>query len=151
MYIPLIHSGRARAQAVFRTGEDMIVCKSDEKKYKATISNEKDEMTYEAPAEKGGKEVGFTPFEMLEAALAADMNVAIRTYADKTGFPLTNVTTFVSVDRTNNSESLIKYSVKLEGEELNSQQKKLLLQAALQTPVRSTLSKRISVLYSSRI
>ena len=129
----------------------MIVCKSDEKKYKATISNEKDEMTYEAPAEKGGKEVGFTPFEMLEAALAADMNVAIRIYADKTGFPLTNVTTFVSVDRTNNSESLIKYSVKLEGEELNSQQKKLLLQAALQTPVRSTLSKRISVLYSSRI
>jgi len=108
-------------------------------------------MTYEAPAEKGGKEVGFTPFEMLEAALAADMNVAIRIYADKTGFPLTNVTTFVSVDRTNNSESLIKYSVKLEGEELNSQQKKLLLQAALQTPVRSTLSKRISVLYSSRI
>ena len=129
----------------------MIVCKSDAKKYKATISNEKDEMTYEAPAEKGGKEVGFTPFEMLEAALAADMNVAIRTYADKTGFPLTKVTTFVSVDRTNNSESLIKYSVKLEGEELNSQQKKLLLQAALQTPVRSTLSKRISVLYSSRI
>lgn len=129
----------------------MIVCKSDAKKYKATISNDKDEMTYEAPAEKGGKELGFTPFEMLEAALAADMNVAIRTYADKTGFPLTNVTTFVSVDKTNNSESLIKYSVKLEGEELNSQQKKLLLQAALQTPVRSTLSKRISILYTSRI
>ena len=129
----------------------MIVCKSDAKKYKATISNDKDEMTYEAPADKGGKEFGFTPFEMLEAALAADMNVAIRTYADKTGFPLTKVTTFVSVDKSNNSESLIKYSVKLEGEELNSQQKKLLLQAALQTPVRSTLSKRISILYSSRI
>ena len=129
----------------------MIVCKSDAKKYKVAISNDKDEMTYEAPADKGGKEVGFTPFEMLEAALAADMNVAIRTYADKTGFPLTKVTTFVSVDKSNNSESLIKYSVKLEGEELNSQQKKLLLQAALQTPVRSTLSKRISILYSSRI
>jgi putative redox protein len=128
----------------------MIVCKSDVKKYKATISNEKNEMTYEAPAEKGGVESGFTPFEMLEAALAADMNVAIRVYAEKTGFPLTNVTTYVSVDKSNTSEALIKYSVKLEGE-LNSQQKKLLLQSALQTPVRSTLSKRISVLYSSRI
>jgi putative redox protein len=128
----------------------MIICKSVEKKYKATISNEKDEMTYEAPADKGGKELGFTPFEMLEAALAADINVAIRTYADKTGFPLTNVITYVSVDRTNNSESLIKYSIKLEGD-LNSQQKKLLIQSALQTPVRSTLSKRISIVYSSRI
>ncbi|MFA5366907.1 MAG: OsmC family protein [Dehalococcoidia bacterium] len=129
----------------------MIVCKSDAKKYRATISNEKDEMTYEAPAEKGGKESGFTPMEMLEAALAADMNVAIRTYADKTGFPLTDVTTYVSVDKSTTSEALIKYSVKLEGDELNSQQKKLLLQSALQTPVRSTLSKRISVIYSSRI
>jgi putative redox protein len=128
----------------------MIICKSDTKKYKATISNEKDEMTYEAPADKGGKELGFTPFEMLEAALAADINVAIRTYADKTGFPLTNVTTYVSVDRSNTSESIIKYSIKLEGE-LNSQQKKLLVQSALQTPVRSTLSKRISIVYSSRI
>jgi len=129
----------------------MIVCKSEAKKYRATISNEKDEMTYEAPSEKGGKESGFTPAEMLEAALAADMNVAIRTYADKTGFPLTNVTTYVSVDKSTTSEALIKYSVKLEGDELNSQQKKLLLQSALQTPVRNTLSKRISVIYSSRI
>ncbi|MFA5055681.1 MAG: OsmC family protein [Dehalococcoidia bacterium] len=129
----------------------MIVCKSDAKKYRATISNEKDEMTYEAPAEKGGKESGFTPTEMLEAALAADMNVAIRTYADKTGFPLDNVTTYVSVDKSTTSEVTIKYSVKLEGDDLNSQQKKLLLQSGLQTPVRNTLSKRISVIYSSRI
>jgi len=129
----------------------MIVCKSDAKKYKSTISNDKNEMSYEAPAEKGGKESGFTPFEMLEAAVAADMNVAIRTYADTTGFPLTGVTTYVSVDKSNTSEALIKYSVKLEGDELNSQQKKLLLQATLQTPVRSLLSKRISVLYTSRI
>jgi len=129
----------------------MIVCKSDAKKYKATISNDRDEITYEAPAEKGGKELGFTPYELMEAALASDMNVAIRVYADKTGFPLTNVTTYVSVDKSNTSEALIKYSVKIEGDELNSQQKKLLLQAALQTPVRSTLSKRISVLYTSRI
>ena len=129
----------------------MIVCKSDAKKYRATISNEKDEMTYEAPADKGGKESGFTPFEMLEAALAADMNVAIRVYADKTGFPLTNVSTYVSIDKSTTSEAIIKYSVKLEGDELNSQQKKLLLQSGLQTPVRSMLSKRISVIYSSRI
>jgi putative redox protein len=128
----------------------MIICKSDAKKYKTTISNEKDEMTYEAPADKGGKESGFTPYEMLEAALAADMNVAIRMYADNMAFPLTEVTTYVSVDKSNTSEALIKYSIKLEGD-LNSQQKKLLLQSALQTPVRSTLSKRISVLYSSRI
>jgi putative redox protein len=129
----------------------MIICKSDAKKYKATISNDRDEMTYEAPAAKGGKELGFTPFEMLEAALAADMNVAIRTYADKTGFPLTNVTTYVVVDEAKTSDALLKYSIKLEGEELNSQQKKLLIQAALQTPVRSLLAKRISVLYTSRI
>ena len=128
----------------------MIVCKSDAKKYKATISNDKDEITYEAPSEKGGKTSGFTPYEMLEAALAADMNVAIRTYADKTGFPLTNVTTYVSVDEAKTSDALLKYSIKLEGE-LNSQQKKLLIQSALQTPVRSLLAKRISVLYTSRI
>jgi putative redox protein len=128
----------------------MIVCKSDAKKYKATISNDKTQMTYEAPAEKGGKESGFNPIEMLEAAVASDMNVAIRMYADKQGFPLTDVTTYVSLDKNSMSEAFIKYSVKLEGE-LNSQQKKLLLQSALQTPVRETLSKRISVLYSSRI
>jgi putative redox protein len=128
----------------------MIVCKSDAKKYRATISNERDEITYEAPEEKGGKESGFSPFEMLEAALAADMNVAIRTYADRTDFPLADVTTYVSIDKSTTSEVTIKYSVKLEGE-LNSQQKKLLLQSALQSPMRGMLSKRISILYSSRI
>jgi len=128
----------------------MIVCKSDAKKYKSTISNERDEMTYEAPEEKGGAVSGFTPNEMLEAALAADMNVAIRIYADKSDFPLTDVTTYVSIDKNTTSEVTIKYSVKLD-EELNSQQKKLLLQSGLQSPMRSMLSKRISVLYSSRI
>jgi putative redox protein len=52
-----------------------------------------------APLNKGGAGAGFGPHELLEAALATCINMAIRMRADKLGIVLGSVSTTVRLDR----------------------------------------------------
>ncbi len=129
----------------------MITCTNLKAKYQTSASNGKAQMQMDAPVEKGGKEAGFKPQEVLEAAIAGCMNMWIRMYAEAQDFPLTGVSVTVSLDDSTMADAIFRYSVKLEGDDLDSLQKKLLLQAGLACPVRETLAKHISIQYSSRI
>lgn len=129
----------------------MITSTNLKAKYQTSASNGTTQMQMDAPVEKGGKGAGFKPNEVMEAAIAGCMNMWIRMYAEAQGFPLTAVSVTVSLDDTSMSDAIFRYSVKLDGDDLDSQQKKLLLQAGLACPVRETLSKHISIQYSSRI
>jgi len=129
----------------------MITCTNLKAKYQTSASNGTVQMQMDAPVEKGGKGAGFKPHEVMEAAIAGCMNMWIRMYAESQGFPLTGVSVTVNLDETTMSDAIFRYSVKLEGEDLDSQQKKMLLQAGLACPVRETLAKHISIQYSSRI
>jgi len=128
----------------------MITCTSESSKYRCTASNGEFQLALDAPEDKGGKVTGLRTNELLEAALASCMNTQLRMYADQQGFSLTGVTVTVKLDNDSLSDAVFKYSVELEGE-LNSQEKKLLMQSVLTSPVRQTLSKNISVQYSSKL
>jgi putative redox protein len=122
---------------------DMIRAKSESTRYKTRFSDGKHECFSDTTADKGGEHSGFRPHDLLEAALAACVNMTVRMYADNHGIPLRGVTTNVSLDRTHPDEVVFRYDVELDGE-LTAEQQDRLFHAASVCPVRKTLSKRIT-------
>ena len=120
----------------------MICAKSDLTRYQTRFSDGKHEGVSDTTADKGGQHSGFRPHDLLEAALAACVNMTVRMYADNHGIPLRGVTTNVSLDRIHPDEVVFRYEVELDGE-LTEEQRNRLLQAAGACPIRKTLSKRI--------
>lgn len=120
----------------------MICAKSELTRYQTRFSDGKHESISDTTPDKGGQHSGFRPHDLLEAALAACVNMTVRMYADNHGIPLRAVTTNVSLDRTLPDEVVFRYEVELDGE-LTEEQRNRLLQAASACPIRKTLSKRI--------
>jgi putative redox protein len=121
----------------------MICATSESRRYRTRFSDGRHEAFSDATADKGGEHSGFRPHDLLEAALASCVNMAVRMYADNHGIPLRGVTTNVSLDRTRPDEVVFQYEVGLDGE-LTPEQQDRLLHAASACPVRRTLSKRIA-------
>ena len=120
----------------------MICATSEPARYQTRFSDGEHHGTCDATVDKGGGHSGFRPHDLLEAALASCVNMAVRMFADNHAIPLGSVTTKVSLDRTHPDEVVFRYEVGLDGE-LTPEQRDKLLQAAAACPVRRTLSKRI--------
>ena len=120
----------------------MICAKSQLARYQTRFSDGEHEGVADTTADKGGEHSGFRPHDLLEAALAACVNMSVRMYADHHGIPLRGVTTKVSLDRTHPDEVVFRYDLEVDGE-LTEEQRNRLLQASRACPVRKTLSKRI--------
>jgi putative redox protein len=120
----------------------MICAKSESTRYQTRFSDGEHEGFSDTTADKGGQHSGFRPHDLLEAALAACVNMTVRMYADNHGIPLRGVTTNVSLDRTHPDETVFRYDVELDGE-LTAEQQDRLFHAANACPIRKTLSKRI--------
>jgi putative redox protein len=120
----------------------MICAKSQLARYQTLFSDGEHEGVADTTADKGGEHAGFRPHDLLEAALAACVNMSVRMYADHHGIPLRGVTTNVSLDRTHPDEVVFRYDLDLDGE-LTEEQRNRLLQASNACPVRKTLSKSI--------
>jgi putative redox protein len=121
----------------------MIRATSELTPYQTRFSDGEHQGVSDTTIDKGGKHAGFRPHDLLEAALATCVNMAVRMYADANGMSLRHVITNVSMDRSRPDEVVFRYEVVLEGE-LTPEQERHLLQAANACPVRRTLSKRIS-------
>ena len=121
----------------------MIVCESEEARYRVTVSNGRYEVSADTTEDQGGGASAMRPHELLEAALASCANMNIRIHADKYGIPLTKVVTKVSVDRTQPGKTIFNYSCSFEGT-LSDAQREELNRIAGQCAVRETLSKTIS-------
>jgi putative redox protein len=124
----------------------VIYATSEPTRYQTRFSDGEHHGTSDATVDKGGTHSGFRPHDLLEAALASCVNMAVRMFADNHAIPLGSVTTKVSVDRTDPDEVLFRYEVGLDGE-LTPEQRDKLLHAASACPVRRTLSKRIRFEY----
>ena len=120
----------------------MICAKSQLARYQTRFSDGEHEGIADTTADKGGAHFGFRPHDLLEAALAACVNMSVRIYADHHGIPLRGVTAKVSLDRTDPDEVVFCYDLELDGE-LTEEQRDRLLQASRACPVRKKLSKRI--------
>jgi putative redox protein len=108
--------------------------------YRTTVSN--DEIAANAPIDKGGGGAGFGAHELLEAALAVCINMAVRMHASEHSIPLESVSTRVRLDRPHPNTVSFKYKLDLVGP-LSDQQRRQLEHAASICQVRQTLSKRI--------
>lgn len=121
----------------------MITAKSEQTGFLVRISNGKSEALADAGRDKGGQGGGFTPNELLEASLAACLNLHVRQYAAEHALPLTAVFTSVTLDRGHPQETVFHYDISLEGP-LTDAQRKQILASALDCPVRKTLSRPMS-------
>lgn len=110
--------------------------------YRTRVMNDGHELASDAPLNKGGDGAGFGPHELLEAALAACINMAVRMHANQHSIPLRAVTTRVTLDRAKPGIVCFEYSMDMEGP-LSSDQCRQLERAAEECPVRKTLSSRL--------
>ncbi len=120
----------------------MINTNSQASAYQTLFSTRQVSATADAPIEKGGQGAGFGPHELLEAALATCINMAVRMRADQLGILLTSVTAWVSLDRSQPEVVTFKYQLHLEGT-LSSLERQQLEAAADACPVRQTLMKKL--------
>jgi putative redox protein len=110
--------------------------------YRTAVSNGRHEIVADAPIDKGGGGTGFGAHELLEAALAACINMSVRMYATAQSIPLEDVSTEGSIETPCPDQVVFEYSLELQGL-LNNEQRKLLARAAQECPVSQTLSKRL--------
>jgi putative redox protein len=110
--------------------------------YTTKVMSDRHEMIADAPIEKGGGGAGFGAHELLEAALAVCINMAVRMYATEHAIPLSAVSTQVSLDKTEVGTVYFDYALRLQGA-LTAEQRRELENAAAQCPVRQTLSRQI--------
>jgi putative redox protein len=122
----------------------MITCKNEKLQYQAIFSNGKHTAYADTTEDKGGRNSGFRPHELLEAALASCLNMHLRMYANTHSISLDEVHTTVALDRNLPNEVVFKYSITLTGS-LTEDQRNKLLQIAKTCPVSKTLSKEISI------
>ena len=90
-----------------------------------------------------GEGLGVRPHELLEAALAACLNMTVRMEADRLGIRLEGVRTIVELERTAEQSTFV-WHVELDGS-LRGEERDALLAAAAKCPVSQTLRRSIEV------
>lgn len=93
--------------------------------------------------DKGGEDTGPAPHELLLAALGSCTAMTLKVYAERKGWPLTNVQVTVN-GRTTESGFVIARLLSLEGE-LDGEQRQRLIEIADKCPVHKTLSGTITI------
>jgi putative redox protein len=97
------------------------------------------------PVEKGGKDSGFSPKELLAAALAACTSATVRMYADRKEWPLHEVKIDVDLERDESAnKTVINRRIQFVGS-LDDEQRKRLLAVANACPVHKILSNPIEI------
>jgi putative redox protein len=121
----------------------MIRATTEEERYLTKFTNGTGSGYADASAAQGGTGTSFRPHELLEAALATCVNVALRMYAEKHEIPLDDVITEVKLDSSSPEESVFRYDIELLGRSLTGEQRTKLLEVARACSVRRTLGKPI--------
>jgi putative redox protein len=97
------------------------------------------------PIEKGGKDIGFSPKELLAAALAACTSATVRMYADQKKWPLEEVKIDIDLERIDaENKTVISRKIGFIGN-LDADQKKRLLAVANACPVHKILTNPIVI------
>lgn len=96
-------------------------------KYKTELQVNNHIIIADEPVEVGGKDLGFTPSELLQSSLASCSAMTIRMYADRKGWDLEKVEIEVGFKRNiSTGEVTFKKEIKLFGNLTDDQQEKLL-------------------------
>jgi putative redox protein len=97
------------------------------------------------PIDIGGKDLGFSPKELLASALAACTSATLRMYADRKGWDLQEVKLDIELERDNQeNKTIITRKMELL-ENLDETQRLRLLKIANSCPVHKILSQPIEI------
>jgi len=113
--------------------------------YQARIRTATNAVIADEPLSSGGKDLGFSPSELLAASLGACTSITLRMYADRKGWDLTdvNVEVTLATDVEHNVTNLTR-KIHLTGE-LTEEQKQRLLKVANSCPTHKILTNPIAV------
>ena len=110
--------------------------------YKTTLQTASNTIIADEPADNGGQNAGFAPFELLAAALAACTSITIRMYADRKGWPLADVNVEVGLEQSTGTAFSVKIALK---GGLTQEQRQRLLHIAKSCPVHKALSAPVTI------
>jgi putative redox protein len=97
------------------------------------------------PIDKGGKDIGFSPKELLASALAACTSATVRMYADRKQWSLDEVKIGIDLERDETAnKTVINRKIQFIGN-LDADQQKRLLAVANACPVHKILSNPIEI------
>lgn len=97
------------------------------------------------PIEKGGKDLGFSPKELLASALAACTSATVRMFADRKGWGLEEMKVNIELERNENeNKTVINRKLEFIGN-LDDTQKDRLLAVANACPVHKILTNPIEI------
>ena len=108
------------------------------------------------PTSVGGTDLGFTPYQLVSAGLAACTSMTVRMYARRKGWPLEHVSVDVDHGKTHASDCSdcettdgkideFKRSIRLIGPDLTDEQRTRMMEIADRCPVHRTLEAEIKV------
>ncbi|MFZ0929363.1 MAG: OsmC family protein [Syntrophobacteraceae bacterium] len=121
----------------------MVVCSGGEEAFCSFVSDGRHEIACDIPPEKGGKDAGFLPIDLLEAGLAACINITLRAYAESRKMKLSDAVVRVSMDKEDPEQVFVKEQIELIGD-LTEKERKTLLHVASQCLVTKTLLKKFT-------
>ena len=120
----------------------MIKSRSEPSPYQTCFTNGSDICVADSGPGTGGA-YGFQPQELLEAALATSMNVAIRMYADRHRIAVTEVSANVSLTQGAHGNPQFQSRIEIDGP-ITDLERRRLMRAAEQCPVARLLHAGIS-------
>lgn len=124
---------------------DTVTGRIGTEKYKTQLSNGRHLLTADEPETAGGTDLGFSPPELLCAALSTCTCVTLRMYADRKNWPLDSVEATVTFERdAPNNTSYMNRRIALGGP-LNDEQRTRLLTIANQCFIHRTLTGKIEI------
>ncbi|MCV9926763.1 OsmC family protein [Flavobacterium sp. LS1R49] len=123
-----------------------ITASIDTRKYRAEIKSASGNIVIaDEPQEVGGKNLGFSPSELLASALASCTLITLRMYIDRKLWDVTEIN--ISVDFEKNAEqtvSLLTRKIEITGN-VDEAQKHRLLKIANSCPIHKTLTNTIQI------
>ncbi|AYN03365.1 OsmC family protein [Flavobacterium sp. 140616W15] len=123
-----------------------ITASIDTRKYRTEIKSASGNIVIaDEPQEVGGKNLGFSPSELLASALASCTLITLRMYIDRKQWDVTEIN--ISVDFEKNTEqnvSLLSRKIEIIGN-VDESQKERLLKIANSCPIHKTLTNTIQI------
>ncbi|MBK9730597.1 MAG: OsmC family protein [Chitinophagaceae bacterium] len=113
--------------------------------FKTHVQAGENSIIADEPADEGGAEMGFSPDELLLAALGSCTTITLRMYADRKGWALDEVKVHMTFerDKVKNTTHILR-TVELKGA-LSEEQKKRLMVIADKCPTHQILTHEITI------
>ncbi|MEP7128915.1 MAG: OsmC family protein [Chitinophagales bacterium] len=113
--------------------------------FKTHVQAGENSIIADEPADEGGAEMGFSPDELLLAALGSCTTITLRMYADRKGWALDEVKVHMTFerDKVKNTTHILR-TVELKGA-LSEEEKKRLMVIADKCPTHQILTHQITI------